>query len=65
MGGVTRRLASKAFQWVLARKQTRHRDVLQWLDGAGLGAMAPSRRELSRLEHVVEEGNKAFNGYKY
>ena len=65
IGSVTPRLATKAFQRVLTRKQTRHGDVLDWLDrGVGEG-MSLSKRELSRLERVVDEGDRVFEGYRY
>ena len=65
MSDLTSRLAGKAFQKILGRKQSRYRDVLQWLGGAIEAAKPVHRTELARLSRIVEEGNKVFEGYRY
>ena len=65
MGRFHSRLASKAFRHVLSRKQTGHREVIQWLDGAILAAKVNTEKQISRLEQVVQQGDEVFSGYRY
>lgn len=57
-------LAATAFRHVLGRKQSGYEEVIAWLD-----AMTTScRRGLANerlMEGVVDEGKRAFSGYKY
>ena len=61
----THRLAGKAFQHVLGRKQSRYREVLVSLDGAIRETVPMDGKELQKLNRIVKRGNEIFRGYKY
>lgn len=59
------RLAAKAFNSILRRKQCKYGPVLEWLDGV-LQRSAPTEgKELMKLARVVRKGEAAFKSYKY
>lgn len=59
------RLAAKAFQHILGRKQSNYVVVLKWLDYVIKKSAPPCRKELVRLGRIVEEGDAVYCGYKY
>lgn len=59
------RLAAKAFQHILRRKQSKYGEVLLWLEGVMESSVAGSRREVVKLERIAKNGEGVFRGYKY
>lgn len=59
------RLAAKAFQHVLSRKQSNYAQVLKWLDNVIKKSAPPCGKELVKLGRIVKEGEAVYCGYKY
>ena len=59
------RLATRAFRTILAKKQSRYRDVIAWLDGAIAEVKLATRQEVFRLDEIVDKGNAMFSGYRF
>lgn len=59
------RLAAVAFRHVLARKQSKYRDLISWLDGLVETSEAKSAVERLRMRRVVREGEKVFRDFQY
>ena len=59
------RLAAKAFQHILSRKQSKYGEVLQWLQGMIESSVAGNPNEALKLERIANNGKRVFCGYKY
>lgn len=59
------RLAAKAFQHVLSRKQSNYVPVLTWLENVAKKSAPPFGKELVTLGRIVKEGEAVYCGYKY
>lgn len=59
------RLAAKAFDHVLRRKQSQYGQVLAWLRVTAQASAPTSGKEALMLGRVVRDGEAAFHGYKY
>lgn len=58
-------LALTAFSCVLGRKQTKFREVLDWVEGALVEVRPKDKKEASRLGKVAQKGRTAFRDLKY
>lgn len=59
------RLAAKAFRNILAKKQSKYRHVMLWLDDAIWRTKPNNAKDMSRLNRVVNEGDAVFLDYKF
>ena len=59
------RLAAKAFRNTLAKKQSKYRHVIIWLDEAIWRTKPDNAKEMWRLDRVVKEGDAVFLDYKF
>lgn len=59
------RLAANAFRNVLAKKQSKFRLVILWLDDAIWRTKPDNAKETWRLNQVVKEGDAVFLDYKF
>ena len=59
------RLAAKAFRNILAKKQSKYGNVIDWLDDAIWRTMPDNASEMRKLKKVVKEGDRVFLDYKF
>ncbi len=59
------RLAAKAFRNILAKKQSKYRHVIIWLDEAIRRTKPDNAKEMWRLNRVVKAGDAVFLDYKF
>ena len=50
---------------MLARKQSKYRDLISWLDGLVETSEAKSAVERLRMRRVVRGGEKVFRDFQY
>ena len=59
------RLAAKAFRNILAKKQSKYRLVILWLDDAIRRTKSDKAKEMWKLNRIVKEGDAIFIDYKF
>lgn len=59
------RLAAKAFQSTLRRKQSKYGEVLAYLAGIVEDSAPVNKREAMKLSRIVKAGEAVFANYKY